>query len=186
MRHPRPIGLCSLSVLLLFVLLGAVSCSEPKRPPPPDSRPFADAVRQAERDWVWIAGTRWVLGSVEGQPPVGTERPALSFMPDQTWITGNTGCNRFTGTFVRRGEDGIEIGPLASTRRFCAQPEGVMQQEARILNLLESVDSYQASRTALVLFIDAEPVLIYAAAGSTQPTPAQIDPEIEPEPTEAP
>ncbi|MFK7884299.1 MAG: META domain-containing protein [Phycisphaerales bacterium] len=154
--------LASLALFVPVLLLTFAGCAEPKRDPPPDSRPFADAVRHAERDWVWIAGTQWLLGSVEGQSPLA-DPPELSFKPDQTWITGTTGCNRFTGSFVRRGEDGIEIGPIASTKKFCAEPAGIMQQEARILYLLETVDSYSATESTLVLFIDAEPVLIYTA-----------------------
>jgi heat shock protein HslJ len=141
-----------------------IGCSQPTVPPQPavDARPFAAAVQQAELDWTWIAGTEWKLGAIEGEKPIG--QPArLSFKADQTWMSGSAGCNTFTGSFVRRGEDGIGIGPLSVTEKFCIQPEGVMQQEARLIYLLSTVNSYRANEQTLVLYDDTRPVLIYLA-----------------------
>ena len=146
------------------ILLALTGCAEPKRDPVPDSRPYAAEVRQAEQDWAtWIVGTRWSLARIEGAPPIDGAAAALSFKPEETWMSGSAGCNTFTGTYIRRGAAGIEIGPLAVTRKFCHAPEGVMQQESRILYLLDTADSYAATRDTFTLFIDAEPVLIYTA-----------------------
>lgn len=160
MQCPTPIGiLASAALVLIPAVLG---CTQPKAAPQPaiDAAPFAAAVRQAELDWTWIAGTEWMLAAIEGQDPIG--QPArLSFKADQTWMSGSGGCNDFTGSFVRRGEDGIGIGPLRVTKKFCNEPKGVMQQEARLLFLLSSVNSYRATEDSLVLYNDTRPVLIY-------------------------
>ncbi len=168
MRHHPPASRAALLGLLgLLGLCAAMitpGCAQPKPPPQPaiDAAPFAAAVRQAELDWTWIAGTEWVLAAIEGEEPIG--QPArLSFKADQTWLAGSGGCNSFTGGFVRRGVDGIGIGPLRVTKKFCAEPEGVMQQEARLLHLLGSVNSYRATEESLALYDDTRPVLIYIA-----------------------
>lgn len=57
-------------------------------------------------------------------------------------VTGSAGCNTFMGGYKQ--EDGtITIGPLASTRKLCAEPAGVMEQEAQFLAALESAATYQ-------------------------------------------
>lgn len=149
------------------VLLGAPSgCASPEEnlPPLPDAAPFADAVRQAQRDWPWIAGTEWSLALVEGQSLLEGTSAGISFKPDETWMSGSTGCNRFTGGYIRRGENGLRIQNLALTKRFCAEPAGVMQQEARIVHLLNEADGYRASREWLHLTIDDTAVLSYTNA----------------------
>ncbi|MEM9372486.1 MAG: META domain-containing protein [Planctomycetota bacterium] len=170
MPRPKTIGI--LACATLVPIAASPGCSEPTAPPPPaiDAAPFAAAVRQAELDWTWIAGTEWVLGAIEGADPIG--QPArLSFKSDQTWMSGSGGCNTFTGGFVRRGVDGIGIGPIRVTRMFCDEPEGVMQQEARLLHLLAQVSSYRATEDTLVLYDDTRPVLIYVADRAAAPSP---------------
>ena len=53
-------------------------------------------------------------------------------------VSGSAGCNNFTSTYRLEG-DKLSIGPAAATRRMCASPEGIMEQEQRFLNALETV-----------------------------------------------
>lgn len=133
----------------------------------PDANPIAEAVRKAQQDWPWIVGTEWELFAVQGEPPLAGTRVSLSFKPDETWVTGFTGCNRFTGEYIRRGENGIRIGPLASTKVFCNQPEGVMQQESRVLHLLAESVAYRASAEWFHLLAENEVLLSFRAVGKT-------------------
>lgn len=155
------------SLLLIPVTLVATGCTtgpEPEPLPLPPAGPIADAVRQAQKDWPWIAGTRWELAAIDGEKPIESTSIWISFKPDETWVSGHSGCNRFTGSYIRRGEDGIRIGPISSTRMFCQQPEGVMQQEARFLHLLTEAISYRATREWLHLLVDDRIVLSFWAA----------------------
>ncbi len=52
-------------------------------------------------------------------------------------LSGSAGCNRYHATWQADG-NGITIGPVATTRRFCGEPEGVMEQEAQYLRALEA------------------------------------------------
>lgn len=56
-------------------------------------------------------------------------------------LSGNAGCNNFTGTYQLDG-DQITIGPLANTMMMCEDPQGVMDQEAQFLAALQSAGTY--------------------------------------------
>jgi heat shock protein HslJ len=51
-------------------------------------------------------------------------------------ISGSAGCNRFNGQYTTQGPN-VSIGPLAATRRACAAPPGIMEQEAAFLKALQ-------------------------------------------------
>ena len=51
-------------------------------------------------------------------------------------VNGSAGCNRYRASLDADG-DRVRIGPAAATRRLCAKPEGVMEQEAAFLRALE-------------------------------------------------
>ena len=152
------------------LLLGAcTSGPEPELLPLPDAGPIAEEVRQAQKDWPWIAGTDWELASIDGGPPVEGARVWISFKPDETWVTGSTGCNRFTGGYIRRGRDGIRIRDLLVTERFCETPQGVMQQESRFLHLLGEAAAYHASADWFHLLDADERVILSFVATRREP-----------------
>jgi hypothetical protein len=66
-------------------------------------------------------------------------------------LTGSAGCNRYTAAYEIDG-DSISIGPAASTRMFCAEPEGVMEQETAYLAALELAASYAIQGDTLELW----------------------------------
>jgi len=91
-----------------------------------------------------LAGTAWqVTGYNNGkQAVVGVTTGStitLEFMPDGR-VRGSGGCNQFNGSFTSSA-DQLTIGPVGATRRACAEPEGVMAQEAAFLRALETVAS---------------------------------------------
>jgi heat shock protein HslJ len=49
-------------------------------------------------------------------------------------------------------DSAIKIGPMAATLMFCAEPEGIMEQESNYLAALEMVRSYGLRGDALTLF----------------------------------
>ena len=81
-----------------------------------------------------LAGT-WRLVALEGEPlaPDGPS-PTFSRDPVERRISGDAGCNRFSGTGTLRGSL-LVTGPLVVTRRFC---QGGMDLEARVLEALRS------------------------------------------------
>ena len=58
-----------------------------------------------------------------------------------TQVSGSAGCNNYSGSYQTSGST-IEFGPMAATRKMCAQPLGVMEQEAAYLAALEAAAEY--------------------------------------------
>ena len=88
---------------------------------------------------------RWVLDSIDGETSsVGDKDgmiPDLDF-GEKLHVTGNTGCNRFSGQAELRGEY-FQIPALASTRRLCSPPENDLERRLQTVlsgNSLISLD----------------------------------------------
>ena len=71
---------------------------------------------------------------------IGSEITAV-FGEDGT-LSGNASCNNYTASYTVDG-DAIQIGPAASTRMMCNEPEGIMQQEQEYLAALETAAVYR-------------------------------------------
>jgi heat shock protein HslJ len=80
--------------------------------------------------------------------PVGDVTLTATFEEDS--ISGNTGCNSFTGPYRVDG-DSIGIGPLASTRAACPTEE-LQVQEQKYLAALELATTYAVTGEQLDLF----------------------------------
>ena len=92
-----------------------------------------------------LSGTSWkVIGYNNGQEAVvsviiGTKMD-VTFGKDGI-LSGSAGCNNYNTTYAVNG-DRITISPVASTRKFCAEPEGIMEQEQQYLDALETAATY--------------------------------------------
>lgn len=80
-------------------------------------------------------------------------------------LAGSSGCNNYTGGYTIDG-DTIDIPPVGGTRMMCAEPEGVMEQEAAYLAALDAATTFAVSGDTLDLF-DAKGrrVVEYTRAG---------------------
>lgn len=98
-----------------------------------------------------LAGTKWeVTGYNNGKEAVvstiiGTKLTANFTATD---VGGSAGCNTYSGKVTATAPK-IKIGPLASTRKACSTPEGVMTQEQEYLAALESAATYKLQGSTL-------------------------------------
>lgn len=112
-----------------------------------------------------VVGT-WTLESWESDG-VRVTRPTeptavVNFLADGT-LSGDTGCNRFGGSYSVDGDDlSVTTGPM--TRRACAD-EVAATQEAALLAALPEVTSARLSESTLELLADSGTVLLTLAAG---------------------
>ncbi|HEU4883854.1 MAG TPA: META domain-containing protein, partial [Longimicrobium sp.] len=100
-----------------------------------------------------LAGTGWRLEELNGRPPVTSQNvpvPTLMFAADGQRASGNAGCNQFNGAYTQDGAS-LRFGPLASTRRACADEAGNAQETA-YLRALESTTRFSATAERLVLY----------------------------------
>lgn len=112
-----------------------------------------------------LTGTPWQLtGYNNGRDAVvsvlaGTNITAM--FDDNGGLTGFAGCNNYIFNYEAT-EETIEISSAGiSTRKFCGEPEGVMEQEAAYLQSLSMAETYQ---------IDGNTLTLRTASGSTVAT----------------
>ena len=65
-------------------------------------------------------------------------------------VSGNAGCNNFSASYTISGEN-LTIGPAMTTRKFCAEPAGIMDQEQQYLQALQATHTYKLGRDQLEL-----------------------------------
>lgn len=77
---------------------------------------------------------------------------------EEKGLAGSAGCNNYRASYTLDNNT-ITVGPASSTRRLCHQPNGIMQQEADYLALLQDVATYTISGNQLDLKNAAETTL---------------------------
>jgi len=103
---------------------------------------------------VELAGTSWLVRAADnGKQGVASvlqgSRLSAAFGGDGT-LSGSAGCNSYSGSYSLDG-DGISVGPAAVTQKMCAQPEGVMEQEATFVAALATAATYHIEGNRLQL-----------------------------------
>lgn len=101
-----------------------------------------------------LVGTNWV-GTMYN---TGTQ--AVTNVMEGTTVTanfaedgklnGSAGCNTYMSSFTLDGQN-ITIQPLATTRKMCPEPAGVMEQEAAFVKTLPLATTYTISGSNLEL-----------------------------------
>lgn len=124
-----------------------------------------------------LSSTSWkVIGYNNGKQSVssvlvGTTLTA-EFAKDGT-LSGSGGCNNYNGTYTVTGNQ-IKIGPLASTKMACGEPEGVMEQESQYMVALQTAVTFQIEGTILELRT-ADGALVVDASASTATTSTNLN-----------
>lgn len=92
-----------------------------------------------------VTGTAWIVtGYNNGKQAVTSvitdSELTLVFGADGT-LNGSAGCNNYSATYTL-GDKTLKVGPAATTRKMCASPEGVMEQEMQFLKALETAATF--------------------------------------------
>jgi heat shock protein HslJ len=106
-----------------------------------------------ERPAAALEGAEWaVTGFNNGKGGVvstlaGSE---LSVTLADGGFAGSAGCNTYRGEYEIDG-DTIQFGVAAVTRKMCAKPDGIMEQESQFLAALSTVSTYRIDGDTLEL-----------------------------------
>jgi hypothetical protein len=101
-----------------------------------------------------LGGTRWrVLSYLDpafpgGRRPVLTGTTLTADFGRDGKVSGSSGCNTYTSTYVLQDNLLAITLPMASSK-LCSEPQGIMEQEAAFLMLLPGVGSYRIEGDAL-------------------------------------
>ena len=109
--------------------------------------------------------TAFLSGDAVTSPLPGTTLTA-KFADDGT-LTGSSGCNTYQTAFSL-GRGSIEIEPPAATQMACAEPKGVMDQEAAYLAALPTAVGYRVDGGSLAL-VGPDGTYVASYARATQP-----------------
>jgi heat shock protein HslJ len=118
-----------------------------------------------------LVGTAWhVTAYNDGKQAVvsvlGNTTLTMAFAPDGR-VSGSAGCNNYTASYTSAGPS-LGFGPAATTRRMCAEPGHVMEQEKQFLQALGSVASARREGGRLELRA-ADGALAVSLAQATAP-----------------
>jgi heat shock protein HslJ len=111
-----------------------------------------------------LAGTRWVVTSIDGRTPAG---PAITAdFGNDGRVSGDAGCNSYTGPYIQDGRS-VQFGELLSTRRACVE-DSRQRQETRLLNIMQGPATLQLNRGRLtvrgkegyIVLTQSEPVVL--------------------------
>ena len=86
----------------------------------------------------------------------------LDLQADQ--VSGMASCNNYSGSYQTTGSK-IKFGPQATTRKICAQPLGIMEQEDAYLTALGAAVEYNIKGATLEMTDDqGEVILVFTRA----------------------
>ncbi len=103
-----------------------------------------------------LRGTKWLLAEVNGIAAKPGEGQSAHFeLHDKEKLTGSTGCNNFTGSYIA-SEGALQFMPSATTMKMCTP--AVAGQEQAFLAALKATTNYKVDGSTLEL-LNGEQVL---------------------------
>ncbi|MCY7417722.1 MAG: META domain-containing protein [Chloroflexi bacterium] len=119
-----------------------------------------------------LVGSWVVTGYNNGADAVvGSDGDVVTLTFDATSVSGNAGCNGFSGTWTLDG-DTLAISPLMSTRMAC-EPTEIMTREAAVMAALEASTVIRSEADGSISLLDASgAVQLTLVAGGTDASPS--------------
>lgn len=99
------------------------------------------------RDGVWFL--REFKFSGRNVKAIGESEPQINFSMDNH-ISGNTGCNTYTGIYSISGGR-MKFDAVSSSKSMCPGNDGMLEQEQTILNTLSKIAIFELKDGSLVI-----------------------------------
>jgi heat shock protein HslJ len=125
-----------------------------------------------------LNGTRWWLVSIGPRAVLpGTQTTAefsINADGETGAISGSAGCNTYNAPITRA----LQIGPAATTNKFCPEPQGLMDQEYEYLAALATANSFTMANNQLLMGTRSGLLVFYNSPAPLQPIlpPTQVPP----------
>ena len=157
-------------LLILVLLLAACQPAATPAPEPPIAQeptmapepPIAIEPTAAPAPGFDLAGTAWILTSLNGSPALEGATVTLQFGADGS-ASGTDGCNRYSTTFTQDGANLTFAQPGASTMMMCPEPAGVMEQASAFSAVLAATTNFSANQNQLALLAGNQIVATFTA-----------------------
>jgi heat shock protein HslJ len=113
-----------------------------------------------------LAGTQWVLTSLNGKAPMEDTEITLRF--EKEFLSGSMGCNNYgggrdSGKYSRTDRGMLKVRQLAVTVQLCSEPEGIMEQEEAYIDALLSAETYRVIEDRLeIAYASGATPLVFA------------------------
>lgn len=105
--------------------------------------------RGAAKERMPLAGTEWQLIQLNGETVrLEAGEFTLTLSEQEGTFTGSGSCNRLMGGYSTGNKQMLKIGPVASTRMACSEPE----KEYAFIAALEAATRYDMDGKMLLLF----------------------------------
>jgi heat shock protein HslJ len=94
-----------------------------------------------------LEDTTWVLElygeSGNLKAVIADTEITAEFCSGEETVKGSAGCNSYFGSYKLEDSQLSIPGPIGATEMYCAEPEGVMNQEQEYLAILQLAESYE-------------------------------------------
>jgi heat shock protein HslJ len=110
-------------------------------------------LQYAAHQTVTLENTQWRASGInngKGGVVSSTATHLATARFEEGKVSGNAGCNNFSASYRISGEN-LTIGPAMATRKHCAEPAGIMDQEQQYLQALQKTHTYKLGRDRLQL-----------------------------------
>ena len=100
---------------------------------------------------VSLDGSSWALRSYQdntGETVNALPRSTTTVLFQANQVTGIAGCNNYSASY-QATRNKLTFGPVATTRKACSTPLGIMRQENAFLAALDSTVSYKLRLNSL-------------------------------------
>lgn len=149
-----------LAPLLLFALLSGCAGTPAPDPAGAGTNPLALG------DGAWRLAGYGPAEAPEEPHPDATVTLQVDAAAEQ--FSGSAGCNQYTAPYTRDGET-LAVGDVVATKKYCQDPDGIMEQESTYLSALGAVTRYGRESDHLLLHYGEGAVLVFTVAGDGSP-----------------
>lgn len=136
------------AIAFSFFMMACGSESSSDQQPGPDEQMNTDATVEVITP---LEETEWHLVSLRGEEVVLSEEsrgtPYIAFYAEESRVSGNAGCNQFSGGYELGEAGGLSFGNIAATKMMCAD----MSVEDRFMGIMQDVAGFTITGDRLIL-----------------------------------